>query len=244
MNKMELKSAEEYSESSSPHTLVVNLNVGGHRFCTALSTLTKYPESKLAGWFSAPSKLLRDSQGHIFLDRDGSHFGAVLEFLRSERVPTENVQQVHREAVHYNVTALIRRLEESPLLYGELVGRKQFLARVPHYKENIEVLTRIARAEAVASRHSSIIICVLRTEEDLGCYDNAIASLEATTRHKESVVTFGPWSAGPSPKDLLDCVKKDIENQGYTVSIQPHVKEKNFLSRSYGFFYTLTFTWW
>nr|XP_057936205.1 BTB/POZ domain-containing protein KCTD14 [Doryrhamphus excisus] len=244
MNEMILKSAEEHSEPTLPHTSVVNLNVGGHRFCTTLSTLRKYPTSKLAEWFGAPSKLLRDGEGHYFLDRDGSHFGAVLEYLRSDRLPTENLQQVHKEAVHYNITALSKRLEESPLLFGELVGRKQFLSRVPHYKENIEVLTRIARAEAVASRYSSIMICVLRTQEDLGCYDNAINSLDASTRNKESVVTFGPWNAAPSAKDLLDCIRKDIESQGYTVHIQPHVMEKNFLSRSYNFFYTLTFTWW
>lgn len=104
-----------------------------------------------------------------------------------------------------------------------------------------QVLIRIARAEAIAARCSTIMICVLRTEEDLGFYDNAISSLEAD---KESVVTFGPWKAVPSVKDLLDCVKTDIESQGYTVSIQPHVTEKSFLSRSYDYFYKLTFTWW
>ncbi len=104
-----------------------------------------------------------------------------------------------------------------------------------------QVLIRIARAEAIAARHSSIIICVLRTEEDLGFYDNAINSLEAD---KESVVTFGPWKAVPTVKDLLDCVKTDIERQGYRVSIEPHGVERSFLSRSYDFFYKLQFSWW
>lgn len=47
--------------------------------------------------------------------------------------------QVHREAVYYNIKPLIKRLEETPQLFGELVGRQQFLSRVPHYRENIEV---------------------------------------------------------------------------------------------------------
>lgn len=46
--------------------------------------------------------------------------------------------QVHKEAVHYNIKPLIKLLEETPRLFGELVGRQQFLSRVPHYKENIE----------------------------------------------------------------------------------------------------------
>lgn len=103
------------------------------------------------------------------------------------------------------------------------------------------MLIRIARAEAIAARESMIIICVLRTEEDFGCYENALNSLDAD---KESVVTFGPWKAIPSVKDLLDCVKIDIERQGYTVSIQPYVIERSFLSRNYDYFYKVVFTWW
>ncbi|KAM8903510.1 BTB/POZ domain-containing protein KCTD14 isoform 3-T4 [Spinachia spinachia] len=210
-------------------------------FSTSVSTLRKHPESKLAELLSRPPRARGDTQGRFFIDRDGTHFGAVLEYLRSDRLPAENIQEVHREAVYYNIQPLIKLLEETPLLFGELVGRQQFLSRVPHYKENIEVLIRIARAEAIAARHSTIMICVLRTEEDLGFYDNAISSLEAD---KESVVTFGPWKAALSASDLLDCVKMDIESQGYRVSVQPHVVEKSFLSRSYDFFHRLSFTWW
>lgn len=100
---------------------------------------------------------------------------------------------------------------------------------------------RIARAEAIATRHSNIIMCVLQTEEDLGFYDNAINSLDAD---KESVVTFGPWKAAPSVQDLLDSIKMDIESQGYRVSIQPHSTDKGFLFKSYDYFYRITFTWW
>ncbi|KAF1393509.1 hypothetical protein PFLUV_G00016730 [Perca fluviatilis] len=241
MSLPDYKSTEKQSSAAHPNSPVVQLNVGGHLFSTSLSTLRKHPDSMLAELFSRQPKLHSDAQGRYFIDRDGSHFGAILDFLRSDRLPSENIQEVHREAVYYNIKPLIKVLEETPRLFGELVGRQQFLSRVPHYKENIEVLIRIARAEAVAARHSTIIICVLRTEEDLGFYDNAINSLEAD---KESVVTFGPWKAILSVKDLLDCVKMDIESQGYRVSIRPHILERSFLSRSYDFFHKLTFTWW
>ncbi|KAM6987303.1 BTB/POZ domain-containing protein KCTD14 [Tautogolabrus adspersus] len=228
-------------QPSTPHSAVVQLNVGGLLFVTTVGTLKKHPESKLAELFSGHPKLRTDTQGRYFIDRNGSHFGAILEFLRSDWLPTENIQEVHKEAVYYNIKPLIKRLEETPRLFGELVARQQFLSRVPHYKENIEVLIRIARAEAIATRQSTIMICVMRTEEDFGLFDNAINSLEAD---KESVVTFGPWKAAPSVKDLLDCVKMDIESQGYSVSIQPHVTEKSFMSKSYDYFYRVTFTWW
>ncbi|XP_068586680.1 BTB/POZ domain-containing protein KCTD14 [Cebidichthys violaceus] len=241
MSLPDYKSSEKQAVPAEPHSPVVQLNVGGQLFSTTVNALRRHPDSKLAELISRPPRARADAQGRYFIDRDGSHFGAVLEFLRSDRLPAENIQEVHREAVFYNIQPLIKRLEETPQLFGELVGRQQFLSRVPHYKENIEVLIRIARAEAIAARRSTIMICVLRTEEDLGFYDNAIGSLEAD---KESVVTFGPWKAALSVGDLLDCVKTDIESQGYRVSVQPHVVEKSFLSKSYDFFHKLTFTWW
>lgn len=73
---------------------VVQLNVGGHLYATTLSTLRKHPDSKLAEIFSGPPKLRADAQGRYFIDRDGSHFGAILEFLRSEQLPKENIQEV------------------------------------------------------------------------------------------------------------------------------------------------------
>ncbi|KAG7222063.1 hypothetical protein INR49_016762 [Caranx melampygus] len=212
MSLPDYKSPEKHPAHAPPHSPVVQLNVGGHLFSTLLSTLRKHPDSQLAEMFSGQPKIRTDEQGCYFIDRDGSHFGAVLQFLRSEQLPTQNIQEVYKEAVHYNIKPLIKCLGETPQLFGELVGRQQFLSRVPHYKENIEVLIRIARAEAIATRCSTIMICVLRTEEDLGFYDNAINNLGAD---KESVVTFGPWKAEPSVKDLLDCIKMDIESQGY-----------------------------
>ncbi|KAM7412524.1 hypothetical protein PAMA_020074 [Pampus argenteus] len=241
MSLPDFKSPGKQSSSVIPHATVVQLNVGGRLFSTSLSTLRKHPDSKLAELFGGQPKLHTDTQGCYFIDRDGSHFGAVLEFLRSDQLPSDNIQEVHKEAIYYNIKPLIKRLEESPRLFGELVGRQQFLSRVPHYQENIEVLIRIARAEAIAARQSTIMICILRTEEDLGFYDDAINSLESD---KESVVTFGPWKAVPSVKDLVDCIRMDIESQGYRVSVEPHVMEKSFLSRSYNYFYKLIFTWW
>ncbi|XP_008284130.1 BTB/POZ domain-containing protein KCTD14 [Stegastes partitus] len=232
---------EKLISSAAPSSAVVQLNVGGHLFSTTLSTLRRHPDSKLAELLNGQNKTRSDAQGTFFIDRNGSHFGALLEFMRSETLPTENIQEVHQEALYYNIPALIKRLEETPQLFGELVGRQQFLSRVPHYKENIEVLIRIARAEAVAARRSTIMICVLPSKDDVGFYDDAIGSLDAD---KESVVTFGPWTASPSVRDLLDCVKVDIESRGYRVDIQPHVMERSFMSRSYDYFYNVTFTWW
>ena len=64
---------------------VVELNVGGHCFTTLRSTLSKYEDCMLCKMFSgdlAPSH--QDSHGRYFIDRDGTHFGSVLAYLRGE----------------------------------------------------------------------------------------------------------------------------------------------------------------
>jgi len=61
---------------------VVRLNVGGKLFETTLTTLRAFPQSKLAILFSERYPLLKDSKGYYFIDRDGTYFGHVLNFLR------------------------------------------------------------------------------------------------------------------------------------------------------------------
>ncbi|XP_028818258.1 BTB/POZ domain-containing protein KCTD14 isoform X2 [Denticeps clupeoides] len=229
------------SPAAQQHSPVVQLNVGGHIYCTTLGTLKKFPNSKLADMFNGPPKLRSDAEGRYFVDRDGTHFGQVLEYLRVQRAPTDHLQEVYREAVFYDIRPLVKLIEETPRFFGETVGRQQFLSRVPHYQENLEVIIRVARAEAIAARHSTIVVCVLRSEEDLARYNDAVSGLIA---ERESMVSFGPWKGTPTAVDLLDSIKMDIEAKGYKVSFQPYSVEKGFLFKSYDFFFKLTFTWW
>lgn len=73
---------------------VVQLNVGGHFYTTSLSTLRKYPDSKLAEFFSGQAKPPTDGEGRFFIDRDGYQFRAILEFLRSDLLPKEDIKEV------------------------------------------------------------------------------------------------------------------------------------------------------
>ncbi|GCB60045.1 BTB/POZ domain-containing protein KCTD14 isoform X2 [Scyliorhinus torazame] len=222
-------------------SLAISLNVGGHIYSTLLGTLLKYPGSKLAEMFNSPSRPTLDLEGRYFIDRDGTHFKHVLGFLRGHEPPPSLAEEVYQEAMYYGIEPLAKLLEDSPKLFGELVGRRQFLARVPNYQENIEVMVRVARAEAVASRQSTVIVCVVRNEEDAARCHEVVNGLDTD---KESVVKFGPWRASPSISDLLYCIKLDIERKGYSTSYRAHEIGKSFLTRPCEFLYKFTFTWW
>ncbi|XP_054432293.1 BTB/POZ domain-containing protein KCTD14 [Pteronotus mesoamericanus] len=228
----------------SPPTIspVVELNVGGEIYTTTLGTLRKLPGSKLADMFSSSAKACTDTEGRFFIDRPGTYFGAILDYLRSGQLPTQHIPEVYREAQFYEIKPLVKLLEDMPQIFGEQVARKQFLLRVPGYSENLELMVRLARAEAVAARCSNVLVCAVRTEEDAAYCAESLRVLEAD---KRLVVKFGPWKAAPAIRDLLDSVRMDIEAQGYQVAYEYCSKKTLQLkSGAYEYFYTFRFTWW
>ena len=60
----------------------VKLDVGGQHFTTTVQTLTKDPNSMLAAMFSGKFEMKPSEDGSFFIDRDGTHFRFILNFLR------------------------------------------------------------------------------------------------------------------------------------------------------------------
>jgi hypothetical protein len=91
----------------------LKLDVGGHKFTTSLTTLTSKPESMLAAMFSGRHELIQDEKGAYFLDRDGTHFRFILNYLRDGRLvdgtlPEDKLQlqELLRESDYYGLTEL------------------------------------------------------------------------------------------------------------------------------------------
>ena len=64
----------------------VSLNVGGSIYEVPRKTLQRYPESMLAKLVSEEWRPQEDNSTPIFIDRDGSRFQFVLDFLRDGKV--------------------------------------------------------------------------------------------------------------------------------------------------------------
>ena len=89
-------------------------DVGGQHFTTSLATLTRFPETMLGSMFSGRHKLVTDDSGHFFIDRDGSHFLYVLNFLRnpsvfnpSEQLDSPSMEKLKTEADFYGIADLM-----------------------------------------------------------------------------------------------------------------------------------------
>ena len=86
------------------------LDVGGHILKTNQGTLLKDPNSMLAAVFSQRFNLEKQQNGSYFIDRDGTHFRHVLNFLRVgslERSVIEEIgDELLKEAEFYNIKGL------------------------------------------------------------------------------------------------------------------------------------------
>ena len=65
---------------------IVKLDVGGQHFTTTVQTLTKDPNSMLAAMFSGKFEMKPSEDGSFFIDRDGTHFRFILNFLRTGKL--------------------------------------------------------------------------------------------------------------------------------------------------------------
>ncbi|XP_053213217.1 BTB/POZ domain-containing adapter for CUL3-mediated RhoA degradation protein 3-like [Panonychus citri] len=87
----------------------VKLNVGGFLFQTTMATLTKV-DCMFKGMFSEGFEAQKDPEGWILIDRDGKHFGKILEFLRNTEITLpDNVKEIRElltEAIYYSIERL------------------------------------------------------------------------------------------------------------------------------------------
>ena len=90
---------------------IIKLNVGGKLFMTSITTLHRDPNCMLAAMFSQRFELVKQDDGAYFIDRDGTYFRHVLNFLRTGKLPRRVTDvcadELREEAEFYNIKALL-----------------------------------------------------------------------------------------------------------------------------------------
>jgi len=94
----------------------VKLNVGGSLHYTTIGTLTKH-DNMLRAMFSGRMEVLTDADGWILIDRNGKHFGAILNYLRDGTIPLpetrRELMELQAEAKYYCIDELVCGTEQS-----------------------------------------------------------------------------------------------------------------------------------
>ncbi|KAI9487473.1 MAG: BTB/POZ protein [Benjaminiella poitrasii] len=93
----------------------VKLNVGGQLFETSLSTLRKDPNSILATMFGEDGGTITpDADNSYFIDRDGTYFRLILNYLRDLKIPSgimndpKIMDELMQEAQFYRIKGLMK----------------------------------------------------------------------------------------------------------------------------------------
>jgi len=96
----------------------VKLNVGGQHFTTSVQTLTKDPNSMLAAMFSGRFDTKPSEDGSFFIDRDGTYFRFILNYLRNgELILPEGatfLKELEAEAKFYQIQGILDELKPKP----------------------------------------------------------------------------------------------------------------------------------
>ena len=104
----------------------VELDIGGTRHVTSVSTLRSRPGSMLDAMFSGRHAVIEEEDGSVFLDRDGSAFGHVLAYLRDGVVAAgceDDVRLLGRLKRDFDFYC-IELVEERSLNHGAGGGRQ------------------------------------------------------------------------------------------------------------------------
>ena len=94
------------------------LNVGGQYFTTSRQTLTKDKGSMLHAMFSGRFDTKPGEDGSYFIDRDGTHFRYILNYLRTGRLllPKDELirEELLEEAEFYQIHGILEELRHPP----------------------------------------------------------------------------------------------------------------------------------
>ena len=93
---------------------IVKLNVGGSSFTASVQTLTKDPKSMLAAMFSGKFEMTPREDGAFFIDRDGTYFRFILNYLRTGKLTLPEgatfLKELQEEAEFYQIQGMLMEL--------------------------------------------------------------------------------------------------------------------------------------
>jgi hypothetical protein len=120
----------------------VELNIGGRRFETSVQTLRRVPHTFFDACFSGRYAQDVCAVGSIFVDRDGEHFGHVLEYLRdgvvsvaaqeASELDISLLRALKREFGFYCIELMVEP-EEVVFVVGGLAGDDTSLSLLERY---------------------------------------------------------------------------------------------------------------
>ncbi|PAA76920.1 hypothetical protein BOX15_Mlig024088g3 [Macrostomum lignano] len=177
-----LHKAKPDAAASTLQCQYVKLNVGGYKYYTSVATLLKQ-ESMLSAMFSGRMNIFTDSEGWVMIDRDGKHFGIILNYLRdgSTELPDsqKELRELLREAKYYCLSNLITKVEYA------LRMREVSWQSAPKASTNIILVNQSTQAEADAIVRSGVPVVKLTMNRHNNKYSYTTSSFDLLLKNNE-----------------------------------------------------------
>lgn len=216
---------------------VVIVNVGGTLFTTALSTLRRFPDSLLGSMFSGRHQILRDEDGHPFIDADPIYFRYVLEYLRTEAIPPEDLARgVYKTASYFAIEPLRERLLLVPEVARMLV-KELSCNRFSRYGEIKQRAIKLAIERAAVDPSNSGLVKILvklrrkhaqKVEPRIGDFANVSDHMcvreTADIQKDEDAAAARDFSADSMyDEEFISCIQQDLADAGFNTNVSFHV---------------------
>ena len=135
----------------------ITLDIGGYKCSTSLQTLRAESESVLGTMFSGRHPITKQNDGSVFIDRDGTHFRIILNYLRggitsSEQLPNNKLQlsELLTEANYYQLKGLEKIIKSEEKEHPRVIKQEEITNAL--YKKGIYYYTY----EAISFRNSNL----------------------------------------------------------------------------------------
>ncbi|KAK4470470.1 hypothetical protein MN116_006022 [Schistosoma mekongi] len=140
--------------SPTRYSAPVHIDVGGTLYTSSLKALTKYPNSILGKMFNGTIPIVLDTmKQHYFIDRDGTLFRHVLNFLRTNKVYLDpnftELDQLVEEANFYGLDEMLDQLKQ---IKSKLKGKEE-----DNYDDEIEIKCKPKKQLKTNSLHKSVV---------------------------------------------------------------------------------------
>ena len=110
----------------------ITLDIGGCKYSTSLQTLRAEPELMLGTMFSECHPLTKQKDGSVFIDRDGTHFRIILNYLRgsitsSELLPDNNLllSELLTEVNYYQLKGLEKMIKSEEKARTKIITQEE-----------------------------------------------------------------------------------------------------------------------
>jgi N-acetylneuraminic acid mutarotase len=152
----------------------VELNIGGRRFQTSVRTLRRVPHTFFDAYFSGRYAQDVCLDGSIFVDRDGEHFGHVLEYMRDgvvsvaeagARPSVSLLRALKREFGYYCIELVAEQpAEPQQLEMAYIMGGNALVGRLSSMEQYDAVSGQWSTAAAIGTARYAFGACVIAGE--------------------------------------------------------------------------------